>query len=142
MISNFPLVKAFARAAEMHHAASGGLLELCKGKSVSLLGTEVIYLCGYVVECALKAYLLSQVSPKQHRVWIEKFKENGHDLDQLLVWLQERRCQLPTSVLVAYRRVRGKWSSQMRYEAKPLKYDVASKVFDSADMLFQWVSGR
>ena len=141
MVSDFPLVKAFLRAAEMHRDAATGLIGLCRGQARSTLATEAVYLSGYVVECSLKAYLLSHIPPKQHREWIEKFKKASHDLDQLVVWLVERKRKLPDRVLANYRIVRNFWTSQMRYEGSPWLLRTSGEIVEAAVRIFEWVKG-
>ena len=141
MHSDFPLVKGYIRAAEMHREAAATLLEASHGRLRSLLCTEVVYLSGYVVECSLKAYLLSHVPVKKHSERIEKFKANGHDLEKLLSWLAAKRRHLPDRQARNCRKVRGNWSSQMRYEARSLQRTTAESVHRSAEELYRWVLG-
>lgn len=88
---DWPQVKQFARAASMHRAAARHILEDCPEKSFSILATEVIYLSGYILECSLKALVLSNTPLKQHDKMIERFKtEIKHDLEKLRFVLHEK----------------------------------------------------
>lgn len=123
------------------HREAAVLLEAGRGQIRSLLATETVYLSGYVVECSLKAYLLSLIKGRQHGGWVGKFEASGHDLEQLLRWLAEKRRQLPHGQEKNCRDIRKYWSSQMRYEAGPLQHSVAEKVHRAADAVFHWVLG-
>lgn len=143
IILGFPHAARFLRAAEMHREAARTSLAQCPRRSTSRLATEVIYLSGYVVECGLKAVLVSHTPLKQHERLMEEVLKGRikHNLELLkdelidkgIVWPLTRREQL--------RRVRSKWSSEMRYDARRSRREDAEEVLEAAEELFRWATG-
>lgn len=84
-------VKRFNRAAAAHLDAARSLFSQCPAKGMSTRGHDVVYLSGYVVECVLKALLLSRSPEKHHAIVIRKLKEEvGHNLEKLKVELVQK----------------------------------------------------
>lgn len=123
----------------MHCQAASALLDFAVGNARSLLDTEVVYLSGYVLECSLKAYLLSASRVRTHETWIEKFKANRHDLDELLKWSAKKCGPFPDEMLRHYRVVRKHWSPHLRYEATPSSHSTAVAVHTAASELYFWL---
>jgi HEPN domain-containing protein len=138
----FTEVRRFHRAAEAHLDAARSLLACCPEKTSSTRGHEVVYLCGYVVECSLKALLLMQLPSKQHGsfvIWLKR--ELKHDLERLRVELITRGVNIPRIQHENFKRVRSSWYSEMRYRMEAWTRDKTEKVFTAAEQLFAWVKG-
>ena len=139
---DWPQVKRFARAASMHRAAARIVLDECPPKAYSILATEVIYLSGYVLECSLKALVLSNTPLKQHEKMIERFKADiKHDLEKLRLLLHEKGIEITKKNLTHFRQVFRIWNSEMRYEAKPREKLVAESIVAATESLADWIAG-
>lgn len=136
----YPEVVAFQRAAAAHLDAAIGLIELCSDRSTSTRAHDAVYLVGYVAECALKALLLSVTPRKRHEQLMQWFKaEAKHNLDRLKRELSRRKVEIPKRLALDFSRVRGAWSSEMRYHLRRWKRDDAELVIDSTERLFEWI---
>ena len=108
-----------------------------------------MYLCGYGVECMLKAYLIHHHSPCQRLsdVLIELRKSDpevrdicgvaGHDLPYLLKLTKleehmdnERKRQMSLC---------AKWRSNWRYNPQPAPYDDAVAMVEAARLFAKWI---
>jgi hypothetical protein len=139
---SFPEVKRFYEAAGMHLEAAKELLDKCPKTKIWEMPTEVIYLSGYIVECTLKALLLSYTPPKHHKEMLVVFKtELKHDLERITARLQSRGLTLPLEHDKNVKFVRGRWMSDMRYE--PIKRDrlTAFAVFSASKKFYLWANG-
>ena len=138
---DFPQVKRFNRAATMHLEAARLLLESCDQKASTVLATEVMYLSGYVVECVLKAVLLSNIPKSKHGAMIERFKtEIKHNLEKLKDAVAKKKIEMPRDKKEAFRRVCGVWSSEMRYDAVNRLRENAELVAQAAGEVFRWAN--
>jgi HEPN domain-containing protein len=137
----FAEVKRFYRAAAAHLDAARELLDACPEKAASARGHDVVYLSGYVVECVLKALLLSRVPEKKHQTELKKLKQElGHDLEKLKKELSQKGVDLPKEQKENVYRVRPMWSSEMRYDIRLWKRGAAERVFLAAEAIFGWVN--
>src|SRR4051794_6089757 len=115
----FPEVKRFYRAASAHLDAARALVGGCPEKSASTRGHDVVYLSGYVVECALKALLLHQHPQRKHQELVEWFREKlKHNLELLKEKLDKKGVNFTREHDENLKRVRTKWSSEMRYDVR------------------------
>ena len=107
--------------------------------------TGAIYLAGYVVECMLKALLLSQIPKKRQPEVVEAFKSGrGHDLE----WLSEQYHNAggapfgrDRSVVRAFQIVVG-WSSELRYEPGMARPADANNFMEATRVILNWADGR
>jgi hypothetical protein len=138
----FPEVRRFFRAAEAHLDAARSLLASCPEKTASTRGHEVVYLSVYVVECSLKALLLSQFPEKSHSTKIEWFKRKmKHNLERLKAELSKKEIHFPRSLREHLRVVHGNWNSEMRYEIRSWRREAIEKVFIASGSLLLWTYG-
>lgn len=114
-----PEVKRFYRAAAAHLDAARALLDRCPEKGLSTRGHEVVYLSGYVVECSLKALLLTQYPRKKHPELVEWFKtEVKHNLERLRAELIDKGVNFPKGQTADLKLVHSRWYSEMRYDVR------------------------
>lgn len=138
----FAEVKRFNRAAAAHLDAVRSLLSQCPEKGTSTRGHDVVYLSGYIVECILKALLLSRTPEKQHEAFLKKLKEEiGHNLEKLKNELSQKGVELPREQKESFYRVRPVWYSEMRYDIRLWTLEEADRVFQAAESIFKWVNG-
>lgn len=138
-------VALFARAANMHRISAAILLQDCPPKESSVTNCEAIYLGGYVVECSLKALVLSNTLPSRHAEMILRFRsEIRHDLERLryeLMRSSRNRFALPLEQAKRLARVRTIWGPELRYRAKPMPAVAARDFLRDADELHSWITG-
>ncbi len=138
----FPEVRRFIRAAAAHLDAVRELLGTCPEKVSSTRGHDVVYLSGYVVECSLKALLLSRHPEAKHEELIERFKsEMKHDLEKLKRELSKKKVELPENQKENFKKVRPVWSSEMRYDIRAWHREEAERIFLAAEAIHGWVNG-
>jgi HEPN domain-containing protein len=138
----FAEVKRFNRAAAAHLDAARSLLSQCPEKASSTRGHDVVYLSGYVVECVLKALLLSRTPEKKHSTELKRLKEEfAHNLEKLKNELSQKGIEFPREQKEYFKRVRPKWSSEMRYDIRAWNREQAEHVFLAAEAIFDWVNG-
>lgn len=135
-----PEVKRFYRAAAAHLDAARSLLGQCPEKGLSTRGHEVVYLSGYVVECSLKALLLTQYPRAKHPEIVGWFiAELKHNLERLAVELTRKGVNIPKRRHESLKRVRAQWYSEMRYDIRAWRRQDVERVFSAAEELFDWV---
>ena len=138
----YPEVRRFYRAAFGHLDAAGALLGLCPVATNSTRGHEVVYLCGYVVECSLKAVLMSRFPRSQHDEVAFWFKaEVKHKFDRLKVELVDKGVNIPAKLKEDLKRIHTNWNSEMRYDVRAWRKDAVMRIYDSAKRLFDWATG-
>jgi hypothetical protein len=139
----WPEVKRFAGAAEQHWEAAKVLYSQCPPTSVTRLATEAVYLGGYVVECLLKALILSNTPLKGHEEMVARLKkEAGHNLDLLRDLLNEESgMKFPSRQIENLRRVSG-WRSEMRYVPKSTEAADAKDFLKAVAGLRAWITGE
>ena len=97
-----------------------------------------IYLAGFAVECALKALIMANSTPKERSKLLEKLKkEHGHNLDALRKELARRGMHMPEEVIDAYRRL-NTWHSNARYDPLLQSTRDAQDMLNSATLV-RWV---
>ena len=134
-------VKKFIRAAAVHREGAEVLLKSCPERGRSVLAHEVIYLSGYVVECALKALLLNCSPKAKHPEKVEWLKaELKHYLEKLKHELSKKGVELPDEQKENLKRVRSPWSPEMRYQTRLWSTEEATRVFVAAEGIFDWVN--
>jgi HEPN domain-containing protein len=139
----FKEVKRFIRAAAAHRDAAKQLLATCPEAATSTRGHDVVYLSGYVVECALKALYLSR-RPEREHVEIQKwFREQiKHNLEGLAREIQDAGVVIPRLQKEKLLRVvRPNWFTEMRYDIRAWSREDAERVWEAAELIFRWVSG-
>ena len=137
-----PEVRRFYRAAVAHLDAASALLSQCPEVVASTRGHEVVYLCGYVIECSFKALLLSRTPLKKHQESISWFKRVlKHDLDLLKRELSRNGIDIPKAYAQDFNRVRSNWLSEMRYEVRRWRRNDVQLVLESVRRVFAWVKG-
>jgi len=135
------LAASYHRAAAMHLEAAEVLLKHCSDKTKSRFATEVIYLSGYVAECALKSALLNRTPARQHRALLKRFRDPkaiGHDLEAMRLELRRIGVVFNIEVIDSLRLIRSHWNTQMRYTAKLYETQVASDIHLAAIRIFRW----
>ena len=141
-LRNNSAVRVFRRAAIAHEEAARLLLSHCsKGESSTLCG-EVIYLSGYVAECALKAVAFSWTPDKQHSKLEASFKTPkgpGHDLEKLRSLLIRKGCPVPTAVREVVALLSTRWYTQMRYSGRSYRYDEAAAIQAATGQILDWI---
>jgi hypothetical protein len=77
---------------------------------------EAIYLGGYVIECSLKALILSRIPYRRREEYAAShFRgRSAHDFEALRVGLAEQGTEAPGEILRNLRRLQ--WSTNLRYE--------------------------
>ena len=136
-----PDVLRLIRAAAVHREGAEVLLKSCPKRATSALAHEVIYLSGYVVECALKAKLLSRFNKGKHPeklLWMKT--ELGHYLEKLKHELANKGVELLDEQKEHLKRVRSKWSPEMRYRTQRWSTEDASRVYLAAEAILNWVN--
>ena len=111
-----------------------------------------MYLCGYGIECLLKAYLIAKYHPLQRlsEVLLEMRKTDpdtrdicgsaGHDLRYLLVLTGlEARMDTPLKVDMS---VCAKWRSTWRYSSEPADETNAHNMIRAARVLVNWINSQ
>ncbi len=138
----FAEVRRFIRAADAHIDAARQLLAACPERTSSTRGHDVVYLSGYVIECSLKALLLSCYPEAKHEELIGRFKSDiKHDLEKVKYELSKKKVELPQEHKDHLKWVRQKWSSEMRYGIRAWTRDEAERVFLAAEAIYEWVNG-
>lgn len=138
----FAEVRRFIRAADAHLDAATELLATCPEKATSTRGHEVVYLSGYVVECSLKALVLSRYPESKHEETIGRFKsEFKHDLEKLKRELGKKKVEFPKKRNEDFNRIRPVWSSEMRYDVRAWHRDETERLFRAAEAIYNWVNG-
>ena len=136
---NTPEVMVYFRSAAMHLEASAELLKVCPKKTWSKLAHEVIYLSGYVVECVLKAAILSATPPRKQAEMVLRFRiDLKHNLDRLKKVLVEGGCVMPAQQTYQFRQVLTEWNSEMRYEPISRAFEDADNVHRSCVGFYSW----
>ncbi|MGQ0632985.1 MAG: HEPN domain-containing protein [Planctomycetaceae bacterium] len=102
------------------------------------LYVDAAYLGGYVVECAIKGYVLARVPMNQRRQYIEeRFRSaRAHDF-VYLQWLAAKRgSPLPARIVERVRRI--VWSTDLRYTVGLGDHDEAQEIITSGEQVLEW----
>ena len=127
-------VMRFLKAAAQRLVAADVLLQHSK----HLDGT---YLAGYVVECSLKALVLSYVRVSDRPEFIRQHFRGqvAHDFQYLVFLLLQRGVNIPKPVRRALIRAKEIWSTDLRYLAGQGKVADARFLRDAGEMILSWV---
>lgn len=135
-------VKRFWRAAEAHRDAARLILDGCLEAVSSTPAHDAVYLSGYVVECGLKALLLSRIPARKRPQMLRELKDVlGHDLERLKKRLLQTGLDFPSERVPDFTLVRRAWSSEMRYKVLRWRRPDAESVYVAASNLFSWIGG-
>jgi hypothetical protein len=102
------------------------------------LDFEAVYLAGYVIECSLKAMILSRV-PWRHRADYARLAllgRHGHDFDYLRRRLAERGVEPPGQLVRELRN--SEWTTNLRYEVGQLDRTEAASFISMARRFLEW----
>jgi HEPN domain-containing protein len=126
----------FRRAAKQRLAAVEHLLTSKDGEQFR----DAMYLCGYVIECSLKALILRRTPRRQQRVMFERISRGveGHDFDRLENVLRTLGCHMPDDVVKHFGYV-SDWSTDWRYDVGAVSKEDASAFVTSAEYVRAWV---
>ena len=95
-----------------------------------------VYLAGYAVECGLKALILSRTSPTQMAIVEEGFRgRRGHDLRSLLQQSRQAGANPISKPLVRRFSEVQTWTSEVRYDARPVKPAEASRFLEAVGVI-------
>ena len=111
-----------------------------------------IYLAGYVVECILKAYIISMQSAQTLRaasVALQQkgvdasnlFSVKGHNIQLLLSFTDLEAAPLPEDIKTSLG-ICSKWKSTWRYSPDPVQTEYAREFVISAERIFEFVRNR
>jgi len=112
-----------------------------------------MYLAGYVVECILKAYIISRVKGAQTlRAASAAMRQQGidasglsstkgHNIPVLLSLTDLEAVQLPEDIKTSLG-ICSKWKSTWRYSPDPARPEDARAFVTSAEKIFEFVKNR
>lgn len=130
-----PEVVRYYRAALMHYKDARVLLRERRSNGA-------MYLAGYVVECALKALLVSTVAEPDQIGLSNSFRgRQWHDFDHLRKALRGKQVLMPDSVNRQFARINS-WSTDIRYDPRRVKRRDAEAVLTAAEEILNWAKGR
>jgi hypothetical protein len=141
-LHNNKWVRVFRGAMLAHEEGARILLSHCHPGSASRLCGEVIYLSGYVVECALKAALFSWTPVSRHAKLVEAMKKAGgpgHSLVRLRELLVRTGCPIRSDVTEAIASLAGLWKTEMRYDGGSFYYEDAEFMYQAAKVACDWI---
>lgn len=99
------------------------------------------YLAGYVIECSLKALVLSYVRVSERSEFIrEHFRgQIAHDFQYLVFLLLQRGVNIPKSIRQSVIKAKEIWTTDLRYDAGPGKAVDARFLRDAGETILAWV---
>jgi HEPN domain-containing protein len=105
---------------------------------------DATYLAGYVIECALKALLLSYVPVKSRSkfVVLEFHGRRAHDYSLLLELLRSKGVTIPIGIRQAVMQAYRIWSVDLRYLAGVGWADETEALLDTGTLILDWVKER
>jgi HEPN domain-containing protein len=125
-------VQLFLRAAEQRLTSASILYE-------NTMYLDAIYLSGYVVECSLKALLLSHV-PLHERKSYTKERFHGaiaHDPEYLKALLRIAKINIPKEIAQTLRKV-ASWRTDLRYAVGRVSARESRSFLDCAKVILDW----
>ncbi len=127
-------VMRFLRAAEQRLAAADLLLDNSKF-------LDGMYLAGYVVECSLKALVLSYIRvPERPEFLREHFRgQRAHDFEHLATLLLRNGVNIPKPLRLSVVRANDIWSTDLRYETGHGKVADSKFLRDAGEKILAWV---
>jgi hypothetical protein len=97
------------------------------------------YLCGYGVECALKALLLNRSTMAQRPKVLKWFYgKPGHDLDAIRKKLRDRGRPIPRHLARAFATV-NRWSVSLRYDTTDRTGHETAVFVRHVEQIITWV---
>ena len=143
---------AFRRLRDAKHLLSPAVDEAAEQGADTRHTRAAMYLCGYSVECMLKAYLISRHPP----CWslsdvLGKLRETnaevrdicgaaGHDL-RLLLALTQLETQMNVDA-IKWMSACSKWKSTWRYNPTPASRSEAEWMVEAVGNLVNWINAR
>jgi len=128
-------IKRFIKAAEQRRTTSEDLND--QGKYV-----DQMYLTGYIVECALKALVLSATPRSKRQPVLDEVTRGAasHDFERLKQVYERTGRQFPVDdVRILRRLVKHHWTTAMRYEVGKGDREAASAFPRDAIEFLEWV---
>ena len=129
-----PQVMRFLKAASQRLAAADVLLRHSKH-------VDGTYLAGYVVECSLKALVLSYIRASERSEFIRQHFRGqvAHDFQYLAFLLLQRGVNIPKPVRRALVQAKEIWSTDLRYHGGQGKAADAQFLRNAGEMILSWV---
>ena len=127
-------VMRFLKAAAQRLEATDVLLDHSKH-------LDGMYLAGYVVECSLKALVLSYVRVRERPEFIRQHFRGrvAHDFEHLTTLLRQRGVNIPKPLRVSLVRANDIWSTDLRYESGHGKLADSKFLRDTGETVLAWV---
>lgn len=99
---------------------------------------DAAYLGGFVVECAMKGFIIARVPPAKRRKYVEtRFRgQRAHDFEYLLYLARELHAVIPIKVVEHLRQ--SSWSIDLRYTAGLGNRDEAIELFEAGEETLAW----
>ena len=99
---------------------------------------DAAYLDGYVVECAIKGYILGRVPIQRRQQFIQaKFRsKKAHDFEYLWQISRNQGASIPVRIVEHIRR--SAWSTDLRYAAGLGDRDDAAEVLSAGEAVLKW----
>ncbi|MBI1901835.1 MAG: HEPN domain-containing protein [Planctomycetia bacterium] len=106
--------------------------------------TASVYLAGYVIECTLKALVLSAISNSARRAeTLRSFRgARAHDFEWLMQRYREQGGSLPPKEIARDLSLVTVWSTDMRYNPGTMKAREAAAFLKAAERIMSWADGR
>ena len=129
-----PQVMRFLKAASQRLVAADVLLRHSKH-------VDGTYLAGYVVECSLKALVLSYIRASERSEFIRQHFRGqvAHDFQYLVFLLLLRGVNIPKPVRRALVQAKEIWSTDLRYHGGQGKAADAQFLRNAGEMILSWV---
>jgi HEPN domain-containing protein len=100
------------------------------------------YLCGYGVECGLKALLLERSTAARRLGLRKSFRGKlGHDLEWIKKKLRDRGTSVPRHLARAFASV-NTWSTTLRYDTAARTRHEAASLLRNVELIAHWVKGE
>jgi HEPN domain-containing protein len=105
--------------------------------------TAAVYMAGYVVECMLKAMVLSVVPPKARRRTVDSFRgSKAHDFEWLKrIYHKNRGAAFPPEIARSFSIV-NTWRTSLRYQPGSAKMADAQAFMKAAQDILDWSDAR
>jgi hypothetical protein len=138
-----PRVIRFIRVAEMHRDAATALIETLSRRSASRAANVVIYLTGYILECSLKAWMISLTPVGKREMIVKQFRgRKAHDLRMLGEEIRQRNRVIPDRIAKGIRLIASVWSTEIRYDPRNRRHDDAALCLRSATDVMKAILGE
>lgn len=132
-----------SKEARLFYRCAYQRLEEAKFLLGNQMNTAAVYLGGYSIECMLKALILDNVSASKRRAVLEGFRGRvAHDFRWLRQQYYAAGGALPPREVVLQLNVANAWSTDLRYEPRPIESADAASFVAAADGILRWAQGR